>query len=84
VEYFSPVGMRSRAGTSFAMRSRPRSLATMSYDELLDGHYIIAGTPDEVVDRFAHVRRELGIGHLLARGAGVADGSPHDHALQSS
>jgi len=65
VEYFSPVGMRSRAGTNFAMRSRPRSLATMSYDELLDGHYIIAGTPDEVVDRFAHVRRELGIGHLL-------------------
>src|SRR5207253_6414034 len=32
-----------------AMRSRPRSLATMSYDELL----------------VAHVRRELGIGHLL-------------------
>ena len=45
--YFSPVGMRSRAGTNFAMRPRP--LATMSYDELLD----------------AHVRRELGIGHLL-------------------
>src|SRR6266581_3908846 len=65
VEYFSPVGMRSRAGTQFAMRARPRSLATMSYDELLDGHYIIAGTPDEVIDRFAHVRRELGIGHLL-------------------
>ena len=28
-------------------------------------HFIIAGTPDEVVDRFAHVGRELGIGHLL-------------------
>ena len=37
----------------------------MSYEELVDGHFIIAGTPDEVADRFAHVQRELGIGHLL-------------------
>jgi alkanesulfonate monooxygenase SsuD/methylene tetrahydromethanopterin reductase-like flavin-dependent oxidoreductase (luciferase family) len=65
VEFFSPVGMRSRAGQRFAMRARPRSLASMSYEELLDGHFIIAGTPDEVGDRFAHVQRELGIGHLL-------------------
>ena len=65
VEYFSPVGMRSRAGQQFAMRARPRSLASMSYDELVSEHFIIAGTPDEVADRFAHVGRELGIGHLL-------------------
>jgi alkanesulfonate monooxygenase SsuD/methylene tetrahydromethanopterin reductase-like flavin-dependent oxidoreductase (luciferase family) len=62
VEYFSPVGMRSRAGTQFALRARPRSLAAMSYEELVDEHFIIAGTPDEVIDRFAHVRRALGIG----------------------
>jgi alkanesulfonate monooxygenase SsuD/methylene tetrahydromethanopterin reductase-like flavin-dependent oxidoreductase (luciferase family) len=37
----------------------------MSYDELLAADLIIAGTPDEVTDRFAHVQRELGIGHLL-------------------
>jgi hypothetical protein len=37
----------------------------MSYEELLDGHFIIAGTPDEVSDRFALIQRELGIGHLL-------------------
>ena len=37
----------------------------MSYQELLDGQFIVAGTPDEVIDRFAHVQRELGIGHLL-------------------
>ena len=64
-EFFAPVGMRSRAGVQFALRARPRSLATMSYQELLDGQFIVAGTPDEVIDRFAHVQRELGIGHLL-------------------
>jgi alkanesulfonate monooxygenase SsuD/methylene tetrahydromethanopterin reductase-like flavin-dependent oxidoreductase (luciferase family) len=64
-EWFSPVGMRSRAGREFALKARPRSLASMSYEELLDGHFIIAGTPDEVAERFAHVQRELGIGHLL-------------------
>jgi alkanesulfonate monooxygenase SsuD/methylene tetrahydromethanopterin reductase-like flavin-dependent oxidoreductase (luciferase family) len=64
-EWFAPVGMRSRAGTQFALRARPRSLATMSYEELLDGQFIVAGTPDEVIDRFARVQRELGVGHLL-------------------
>jgi len=39
-----------------------------------------AGTPDEVVDRFAHVRASWDR-PPPARGAGVADGSPHDHAL---
>jgi alkanesulfonate monooxygenase SsuD/methylene tetrahydromethanopterin reductase-like flavin-dependent oxidoreductase (luciferase family) len=65
VEYLSPVGMRSRAGRQFALRARPRSLGSMSYEELVQEHFIIAGTPDEVADRFAHVQRELGIGHLL-------------------
>jgi alkanesulfonate monooxygenase SsuD/methylene tetrahydromethanopterin reductase-like flavin-dependent oxidoreductase (luciferase family) len=37
----------------------------MSYEELVDNYYIVAGTPDEVVDRFARVQKELGIGHLL-------------------
>src|SRR2546426_3965160 len=64
-EYFSPVGMRSRAGAQFALKTRPRALAQMSYEELLAGHFIIAGTPDEVTDRFANLRRELRIGHLL-------------------
>jgi alkanesulfonate monooxygenase SsuD/methylene tetrahydromethanopterin reductase-like flavin-dependent oxidoreductase (luciferase family) len=65
VEYFSPPGMRSKAGARFALKARPRSLASMSYEELVEGHFIIAGTPDEVADRFALVQRELGIGHLL-------------------
>jgi alkanesulfonate monooxygenase SsuD/methylene tetrahydromethanopterin reductase-like flavin-dependent oxidoreductase (luciferase family) len=76
VEYFAPVGMRSRAGSQFALKARPRSLAQMSYEELLAGHFIIAGTPDEVADRFAHVQRELGIGHLLLE----AQESRMDHA----
>jgi alkanesulfonate monooxygenase SsuD/methylene tetrahydromethanopterin reductase-like flavin-dependent oxidoreductase (luciferase family) len=57
--------MRSRAGTQFALRARPRSLATLSYQELLDGQFIVAGTPDEVIDRFSRIQRELGVGHLL-------------------
>src|SRR5262249_20755348 len=64
-EVMAPVGMRGRAGAHVAVRARPRSLASMSYQELLDGQFIIAGTPDEVSDRFARVQRELGIGHLL-------------------
>src|SRR5207249_1462 len=34
VEFFSPVGMRSRAGSQFALKARPRSLGSMSYEEL--------------------------------------------------
>ena len=37
----------------------------MSYEELPDGPFIIAGTPDEVADKFDLVHRELGVGHLL-------------------
>jgi alkanesulfonate monooxygenase SsuD/methylene tetrahydromethanopterin reductase-like flavin-dependent oxidoreductase (luciferase family) len=65
VDYFSPVGMRSRAASRFALRARAVSLSTMSYEELVDNYYIVAGTPDEVVERFARVQKELGIGHLL-------------------
>ncbi|HXJ82270.1 MAG TPA: LLM class flavin-dependent oxidoreductase [Candidatus Methylomirabilis sp.] len=76
IEYFSPVGMRSRAATQFALRARSVSLATMSYEELVDNYHIIAGTPDEVAERFARVQRELGIGHLLLE----AQESRMDHA----
>jgi alkanesulfonate monooxygenase SsuD/methylene tetrahydromethanopterin reductase-like flavin-dependent oxidoreductase (luciferase family) len=65
IEYFSPVGMRSRAASQFALKARSVSLSKMSYEELVENYYIVAGTPDEVVDRFARVRKELGIGHLL-------------------
>src|SRR5881396_1164476 len=65
IDWFSPVGMRSRAGKRFALKARPRSLASMSYEELCADNFIIAGAPDEVADRFALVHRELGIGHLL-------------------
>jgi alkanesulfonate monooxygenase SsuD/methylene tetrahydromethanopterin reductase-like flavin-dependent oxidoreductase (luciferase family) len=57
--------MRSRAGSQFALKARPRALSSMSYEELLESNFIIAGTPDEVADKFAHVHRELGVGHLL-------------------
>jgi alkanesulfonate monooxygenase SsuD/methylene tetrahydromethanopterin reductase-like flavin-dependent oxidoreductase (luciferase family) len=76
IEYFSPVGMRSRAASRFALKARSVSLAKMTYEELVASYYIVAGTPDEVVDRFAHVRRELGIGHLLLE----AQESRMDHA----
>src|SRR5262249_54370452 len=75
-EFMSPVGMRTRAGAKFALRARPRSLASMSYEELLENNLIIAGTPDEVADRFALVHRELGVGHLLLE----AQESRMDHA----
>jgi alkanesulfonate monooxygenase SsuD/methylene tetrahydromethanopterin reductase-like flavin-dependent oxidoreductase (luciferase family) len=65
VEYFAPVGMRSRAANQFALRARSRNLGQMSYEELVDNYYIVASTPDEVTERFARVQKELGIGHLL-------------------
>jgi alkanesulfonate monooxygenase SsuD/methylene tetrahydromethanopterin reductase-like flavin-dependent oxidoreductase (luciferase family) len=57
--------MRSRAANQFVLRTRSVSLAKMTYEELVENYYIVAGTPDEVVERFARVRKELGIGHLL-------------------
>jgi alkanesulfonate monooxygenase SsuD/methylene tetrahydromethanopterin reductase-like flavin-dependent oxidoreductase (luciferase family) len=65
IEYFSPVGMRSRAASQFALKARSVSLSKMTYEELVENYYIVAGTPHEVADRFAHVQQELGIGHLL-------------------
>ena len=76
VEFFSPVGMRSRAANQFALKARSVSLSKMSYEELVDNYNLVAGTPDEVVDRFARVREELGIGHLLLE----AQESRMDHA----
>jgi hypothetical protein len=57
--------MRSRAANQFVLRTRSVSLAKMTYEELVENYYIVAGPPDEVVERFARVRKELGIGHLL-------------------
>jgi alkanesulfonate monooxygenase SsuD/methylene tetrahydromethanopterin reductase-like flavin-dependent oxidoreductase (luciferase family) len=65
VEYFAPVGMRSRLGTQMALKARPVSLSKLSYQELLDVGLIVAGTPDKLIDQFARVQKELGIGHLL-------------------
>ena len=76
VEYFAPVGMRSRAASRFALRARSVSLSKMSYEELVESHYIVADTPDRVAERFVHVHRELGIGHLLLE----AQESRMDHA----
>jgi len=79
IDWFQPVGMRSRAGKQFALKARPRSLSTMSYEELLAANLIIAGTPDEVADKFALVHRALGVGHLLLE----AQESRMDHETTS-
>jgi hypothetical protein len=76
VEYFAPVGMRSRAASRFALRARSVPLSKMSYEELVENYYIVADTPDAVAERFARVQRELGIGHLLLE----AQESRMDHA----
>src|SRR5262249_19068552 len=38
VEFFSPVGMRSRAANQFALKARSVSLSKMSYEELVDNY----------------------------------------------
>jgi alkanesulfonate monooxygenase SsuD/methylene tetrahydromethanopterin reductase-like flavin-dependent oxidoreductase (luciferase family) len=65
VEYFAPVGMRSRAANQFVLRARSTNLGKMSYEELVENYYIVADTPDVVAERFVRVQKELGIGHLL-------------------
>ena len=64
VDYFAPVGIRSRAASQFALKARPRPLDKMTYQELLDNDLIIAGPPDFLIERFSHLQKELGIGHL--------------------
>jgi alkanesulfonate monooxygenase SsuD/methylene tetrahydromethanopterin reductase-like flavin-dependent oxidoreductase (luciferase family) len=77
LDFMAPVGMRSRLGQQMALRARPVSLATLSYDQLLEGGYIIAGTPDQVAERFAKLHDDLGgVGHLLIE----AQESRMDHA----
>jgi alkanesulfonate monooxygenase SsuD/methylene tetrahydromethanopterin reductase-like flavin-dependent oxidoreductase (luciferase family) len=68
VEYFAPPGIRSRAGQAMALRTHPCSLSSMPYEELVAADLIVAGTPAYLIDRFAQVQRELGIGHLLLQG----------------
>jgi alkanesulfonate monooxygenase SsuD/methylene tetrahydromethanopterin reductase-like flavin-dependent oxidoreductase (luciferase family) len=67
-EYFAPPGMRSRAGQRMALRTRPPNMLSMSYEEKVANDLIVAGTPEYLVERFEHFRRELGIGHLLLQG----------------
>jgi alkanesulfonate monooxygenase SsuD/methylene tetrahydromethanopterin reductase-like flavin-dependent oxidoreductase (luciferase family) len=76
VEYFAPVGMRSRLGQQMALRARPMSLSRMTYEELLEHGLVVAGTPEQVTETFAQIQRELGIGHLLLQ----AQESRMDHA----
>ena len=38
--------MRSRAGQRMALRARPVSLSTMTYEEQVENDFIVAGTPD--------------------------------------
>src|SRR3978361_912741 len=76
VEYFAPVGMRSRLGQQMALRARPMSLSSMSYEELLEHDLIVADTPEQVAEKFTEIQRELGIGHLLIQ----AQESRMDHA----
>ena len=79
-EFFAPVGMQSSAARRFALKSRPVALSSLPYEDLVKGDFIIAGTPDYVSERFAHLRRELGIGHLLLE-ARSPHGPRHDDAL---
>ena len=47
------------------MRRRALALAQLTYDEVLESR-VVFGTPDEVVDQFRHLRRELGVGMVVA------------------
>jgi alkanesulfonate monooxygenase SsuD/methylene tetrahydromethanopterin reductase-like flavin-dependent oxidoreductase (luciferase family) len=68
VEYFAPPGIRTRAGQRMALRTRPPNMTTMTFEEKVAHDLIVAGTPEYLVERFEHFKRELGIGHLLIQG----------------
>jgi alkanesulfonate monooxygenase SsuD/methylene tetrahydromethanopterin reductase-like flavin-dependent oxidoreductase (luciferase family) len=64
VDYFAPVGIRSRAAAQMALKVQARPTSRMTYQELLDHDLIVAGPPDFLIERFAYLKKELGIGHL--------------------
>ena len=63
------------------MRRRAEALAQLSYDEVLESR-VVFGTPDEVVDRFRHLQKELGISMVVAD-VNAGGRVPPDQVLES-
>ena len=47
---------------------RNKPLSQQSYQELQDNYHIVAGTPDQVIEKLRHLKDTLGMGHLIFYG----------------
>ena len=63
------------------MRQRAEALAQLDYEEVLESR-VVFGTPDQVIDRFRHLKKELGISMVVAD-VNAGGRVPPDQVLQS-
>ena len=63
------------------MRRRAEALAQLTYDEVLDSR-VVFGTPEEVIDQFESLKRELGISMVVAD-VNAGGRVPPDQVLES-
>jgi alkanesulfonate monooxygenase SsuD/methylene tetrahydromethanopterin reductase-like flavin-dependent oxidoreductase (luciferase family) len=68
IEYFSPVGYRSKAGAEIALKRTGKPLAQQTLQELQDNYHIVAGTPETVLKKLQYIKDRLNIGHLIYYG----------------
>lgn len=67
-----PPGYVTENSLASMMQSRGRSFGTLSYQELLDGGYIIVGSPATVIEKLTYYSERLHAG-LMVSGCSVGD-----------
>lgn len=70
-----PPGYMSRRSMEGMLRGRAKSgvkaLYDMTYDELVNGGYIIVGSPSTVIERYEEMRDEFRIGMIIGAGGHI-------------
>ena len=62
-----PPGYLTESGVKMQQR-RNKPLSLQSYQELQDNYHIVAGTPDQVIEKLWHLKDKLNMGHLIFYG----------------
>ena len=65
--FLAPPGYLSEAGVRVQAR-RHKPLGQQSFQELQDNYHIVAGTPDQVLEKLRHLKETLNMGHLIFYG----------------
>ena len=73
--YMSPSSMRG------VLMAGMKPFAELSYEDLLDNGYIVAGSPDSVVNRLGELQADLGFGQII--GLYALGDMPHARVVSS-